>query len=72
MNRDAIMDILAGERRRRKWTQRQLGQCVGLSTVSICNLERKQYASTHFATLEDIAGALGYELVLQKREEGGG
>ena len=64
------MDSIAAELRRiRRAADRSQGDIPGLSTQSVSRLETKPRGQTRFESLEKYAGALGYELVLRKRED---
>ena len=63
------MDEVSAELRRlRRAAERSQGDIPGLSTQSVSRLETKPRGQTRFESLAKYAEALGYELVLQKRE----
>ena len=48
------------KRKERKLTQAQLGEKIGACYVSVCNLEKGRYVSTHL--LRDACNELGLEI----------
>lgn len=63
-----LHEILRRERRMRDISQEQLANQLGISNVTLCNIEKgKQCAN--FRTLQKICDALGYEIVLTKKQE---
>ena len=54
-----------------KWTQVDLAEYSGVSKATICQMLGGK-TMPHFATLEDLMNAIGYEIIVQKKEENHG
>jgi transcriptional regulator with XRE-family HTH domain len=72
MARDPIVDALRAEREARNWSQRYVQERASVSPLAVGYLSRLESgtAEPRLSTLRRWADALGYDLVLVKREGG--
>ena len=65
-----VAEIGSELRRIRRASEIRQDAIADISPVSICRMEKGTRGKTRFESLAKYAEALGYELVLRKREEG--
>ena len=70
MERRTIARSLRALRRRRRWSQRRLGDVLGISQTEVSRRERSALESCTVAAVEQWATALGAHLVLDLRVDG--
>jgi len=70
MERRTITRALRAIRRRKRWSQRQLGQRIGISQSEMSRRERGSLESCSVPELEQWATALGAHLTLDLRVDG--
>lgn len=62
-----LQEILRRERRLKNIGQAELAEQLGISITTICNFE-KGNCSVNLRTLKKICSALGFEIVLTKKQ----
>lgn len=62
-----LHEILRQERRLRDISQEELARQLGISNVTLCNIEKGNRCA-NLRTLQKICEALGYEIVLIKKQ----
>jgi DNA-binding XRE family transcriptional regulator len=63
-----LYEILRRERRLRDINQDQLAKQLGISHVTLCNIEKGKRCA-NLRTIQKICDALGYEIVLTKKQD---
>lgn len=63
-----LHEKLRRERRLRDISQDQLAKQLGISNVTLCNIEKGNQCA-NLRTIKKICDALGYEIVLTKKQD---
>lgn len=69
MTRVEIMEIIRADRRAREITQKEAGELAGIPHSNISGLETGRWPHTSFEMVTRYCEALGFELVVQRKEE---
>ncbi len=69
MTRQDVMDIVRASRRAREITQKEAGLMAGIPYSNISGLENGRWPHTSFEMVDRYCDALGFELIVQKKED---
>jgi len=68
MTRQDVMDIVRADRLSREITQKEAGEMAGIPYSNISGLEKGRWVHTSFEMMARYCNALGWELLVRKKE----